>query len=91
MSRDATVPTTCHRCRNPIPPMFLRVTRTDNSSGVNVERHFHANYNCLRDFREEIRDAPDIRDLTELSEQEKRVVNALVDMIDRSGDHRELP
>jgi hypothetical protein len=67
-------------------PTFLRMKRTEILSGVETDRQFHANYNCSRDFHQEIRNASVVDDLPELSEQEKRVVKTLVDVINRFGD-----
>jgi pSer/pThr/pTyr-binding forkhead associated (FHA) protein len=87
VSRSADTPTPCHRCRIVIPPKFFRMKRTETFSGVDTDRYFHANYGCLRYFCEEIRDASDVDDLLELSEQEKRIANSLRDEIKRIRDH----
>lgn len=86
VSRSEETPTTCHHCRGVIPANFLRIKRTETLSEVETDRHFHVNYNCSRGFHQEIRNAPVVDDLPELSDQEKRVVKNLIDVIGRFGD-----
>ena len=77
VSSSVETATPCRHCRIVIPPRFLRMKRTVAVSGVETNQYFHANYDCLRTVHHEIRAAPDIAALPELSEQERRVVSAL--------------
>lgn len=77
VSSSVVTATPCRHCRIVIPPRFLRMKRTVTVSGVETCQYFHANYDCLRTVHYEIRAAPDIAALAELSEQERRVVSAL--------------
>ena len=77
VSSSVETATPCRHCRIVISPRFLRMKRTVAVSGVETNQYFHANYDCLRTVHHEIRAAPDIAALPELSEQERRVVSAL--------------
>ena len=87
VSRSAETSTRCDRCRVVIPPGFFRMRRSETVSGVDTDRYFHAHLICLRDFCQEIHDASGtITDLPELSVQEKRIADNLLDAIERFRD-----
>ena len=87
VSRSAETSTPCDRCRVVIPPGFFRMRRSETLSGVDTDRYFHAHLICLRDFCQEIHDASGtITDLPELSVQEKRIADNLLDAIERFRD-----
>ena len=78
LSSAVDVETPCQHCRTVIPPRFLRMRRFATVGRAGASTHYyHPNMDCLRSWHHEIRAAPTIEGLSELSDQERRVVIAL--------------
>jgi len=78
--------TLCARCNVAIPPRFLRLRRTETQiprggSPTMSRVFYHANFDCIRGMHDEIRAADNIDGLSELSDQERRVITALRSVI----------
>ena len=83
VSSNVPAATPCRSCRVDIPPRFLRMQRTRTVTAAQF--FYHANYHCLRPVHHEIRAAPTIHGLADLSNQEQRVVNALRAVVTGEG------
>ena len=65
VSSNVQAATPCLRCHVVIPPRFLRMQRTRKDTGAQV--FYHVNYGCTRHVHHEIRAAPTIHGLADLS------------------------
>ena len=91
VSSEVNFPTPCAHCTALIPPCFLRLRRSEliesepssfaseiaEASTTEMTGYFHPNFDCLRSHRPELRGMLAVEGLSDLSEQERRVITAL--------------
>lgn len=91
VSSEVNFPTPCAHCTALIPPCFLRLRRSEvlesepslfatdiaMASTTEMTDYFHPNFDCLRAHHSELRGMAAVEGLSDLSEQERRVITAL--------------
>jgi hypothetical protein len=77
VSSGTAIETPCDTCHGIIPARFLRLRRTLTVGDARTHQYFHTRLRCVGFFRSELRAATDLCGLSELTEQEQRIMSVV--------------